>query len=154
MAAEYSEPRESTRAAEAFNLYCQLGPSRSLAKLSRQDSKGIPSVAQLKRWSVQFNWTTRAREYDEQQRAEQRREHEQAVKEMRMRQIRQSLAQQELSHQVIMDKLAQPKASLYAASQIYKNASDQERALLDDTDKDMIIDELKELAKKRGIKYE
>jgi hypothetical protein len=63
---------ESHRAKAAFTEYCALGPSRSLAKLSKVTvGDGTVHIRQLERWSSDFKWVLRAGQYDA-ERAEER----------------------------------------------------------------------------------
>src|SRR3954469_1911457 len=55
------QPRESSKAFAAFNLYLSLGPQRSLAAVAQKLSK---SGQLLKRWSRKFEWPARVQAYD------------------------------------------------------------------------------------------
>lgn len=55
-------PNESSRAYQAYVIYRDLGPDRSLAQVSQKHTKSIPT---LKRWSSKYNWVERARAYDD-----------------------------------------------------------------------------------------
>ena len=50
------QPRESARAFEAFSVYLNLGPGRSLAVVAQKLAK---SKQLLKRWSAKFDWPGR-----------------------------------------------------------------------------------------------
>jgi len=56
-----TNPKESPRAYEAFSIYLDLGPVRSLEKVGQRCSK---SVSLLARWSTKFSWVKRAEAYD------------------------------------------------------------------------------------------
>jgi hypothetical protein len=60
---------ETPRAAAAFAQYCQMAPAeRSLRKLAEQGVQGERKVsartATLTRWSSQYHWQERVKEYD------------------------------------------------------------------------------------------
>ncbi len=63
-----SDTRKRICADVAFAAYMTLGPARSLTRLLDQyrSDTGIvpPSISSLKRWSVDHEWQSRAREYD------------------------------------------------------------------------------------------
>jgi hypothetical protein len=50
------QPRESAKAFEAFSVYLNMGPERSLAAVGRKLGK---SVGLLERWSAKFDWPGR-----------------------------------------------------------------------------------------------
>jgi hypothetical protein len=50
------QPRESAKAFEAFSLYLNMGPERSLAAVGQKLGK---SKALLERWSAKFDWPGR-----------------------------------------------------------------------------------------------
>lgn len=52
---------ESEKAYEAFAAYRDMGPERSITKVSQSLNK---TRALIGRWSSQWNWTERARAYD------------------------------------------------------------------------------------------
>lgn len=53
--------KESAKAYEAFKLYAEMGPERSLEAVAQ---KCIKSVSLIRRWSVQHSWVERAQTYD------------------------------------------------------------------------------------------
>lgn len=57
-------PGESTKAYAAYQCYRDFGVSRSLEKVYQKLAKSIPL---LKRWSAQYQWVTRAAEWDAEQ---------------------------------------------------------------------------------------
>ena len=63
-----SDTRKRICADVAFAAYMTLGPARSLTRLLDQyrSDTGIrpPSISSLKRWSVDHEWQSRAREHD------------------------------------------------------------------------------------------
>jgi hypothetical protein len=54
--------KETSKAFEAFQLYRDLGPERSLAKVGQQLGK---STTLMERWSQKWNWVVRAAAWDE-----------------------------------------------------------------------------------------
>lgn len=67
MRAWKSEPKESSKAFAAFEVYRDLGPSRSLREAARifygEDKEH--HLSQLKKWSRKFDWVERARSFDD-----------------------------------------------------------------------------------------
>lgn len=57
----YRKPRETAQAYQAFELYRDLGPSRSVRLVAEELAK---SRILMERWSKRWNWVIRAREYD------------------------------------------------------------------------------------------
>ena len=55
------QPGESARAFEAFAVYRDMGPERSVRRVAQQLGK---SGALISRWSSAHNWVERARAYD------------------------------------------------------------------------------------------
>lgn len=55
------QPEESAKAYTAFVAYMEMGEARSIAKVAQKLSKSIPL---LKRWSREWRWADRCREYD------------------------------------------------------------------------------------------
>ncbi len=52
---------ESAKAFQAFGIYRDLGPARSLLRVGQELGK---ARALLERWSSKYSWTTRARDWD------------------------------------------------------------------------------------------
>lgn len=115
---------ETNKAAAAFDEYCELGPGRSLAKLAKKLDK---NVGQLERWSSQFQWVLRAREYDREQAAERRHAQEEAV--ARMNEEHALLGQTQAQHAVklIEDLIIEQRFTPAAAVQLLKISVDLER---------------------------
>lgn len=81
---------ESTRAYKAFEVYRDMGPQRSLAKVSQKHAKTLPT---LKDWSKTHDWVARASAWDAYQR--------EIVDQMRVQQ-RQALIDEELNDYHLM----------------------------------------------------
>lgn len=66
-------PNETPKAAQAFQQYCLMGPSRSIRKLanlpqilSKTQAKDA-SVESLFNWSAKYHWQERVKDYDREQ---------------------------------------------------------------------------------------
>lgn len=57
-------PGETAKAYQAFEVYRDLGPERSLEKACRQLTTGSP-LEVLKQWSTRHDWQARVRAFDE-----------------------------------------------------------------------------------------
>jgi hypothetical protein len=82
-------PRETDKAYEAFVVYRNLEPrERSLSRVSSELAKSVPLI---KRWSSQWEWVERARDWDnyqEMRRLEKRIEEKQQMDERHLKIIR------------------------------------------------------------------
>lgn len=58
-------PNETTKAYNAFSVYRDLGPDRSLAKAAEIFYGARKNLAQLGLWSRRYDWVARARAYDD-----------------------------------------------------------------------------------------
>jgi hypothetical protein len=54
------QPRESSKAFAAFQVYLRMGPQRSLAAVGQQLGK---STVVIERWSSKFDWVSRVQAY-------------------------------------------------------------------------------------------
>lgn len=75
---------ETVQAFEAFDLYCQLGDERSLAKVGQKLGK---STTLMERWSSQWNWVNRSRDYDNEKKRQELQAEKKAYRAMRDRQL-------------------------------------------------------------------
>lgn len=75
---------ETAQAFEAFTLYCKMGDERSLGKVGKKLGK---SATLIERWSSQWNWVNRCRDYDNEIRRQEMRADKKAFQEMKKRQI-------------------------------------------------------------------
>lgn len=57
-------PQESSKQFEAFTLYRDLGPNRSIQKVAQERTEGRPHTSRLKEWSFKYEWVERATAYD------------------------------------------------------------------------------------------
>lgn len=77
---------ESTKAYEAFCIYRDMGPDRSLAKVAEKLSK---SEQLMKRWSYTYGWVERAAKWDDEkdriEREAAQKEQAKAIRDMRTR---------------------------------------------------------------------
>lgn len=58
------QPEETPRAFEAFCVYRDLGPNRSLAKTGQKLGKNLTTIQQ---WSARYRWVERATAWDQEQ---------------------------------------------------------------------------------------
>lgn len=79
---------ESQRAYEAFAIYRDMGPSRSLAKVAKKLGKAISLI---ERWSRKWNWVERAALYDDELDRQYRAEQEEERKKMAERHAKQAM---------------------------------------------------------------
>lgn len=77
-----TQQRETPKAAAAFHEYALMGPDRSLAKLAESWGKNKSYVGQLQRWSSQFHWQDRVRQYDAQEAEKRRKKRQQELEKM------------------------------------------------------------------------
>lgn len=78
------QPNESTKAFEAFDLYCKMGEERSVRKVAQKLTK---SDSLIKRWSSQWNWVNRSRDYDNEKKRQELQAEKKAYRAMRDRQL-------------------------------------------------------------------
>ncbi len=84
-------PKETSPAWEAFRLYRDMGPERSLAKVAKECNKDSTLMA---RWSGRHKWVNRCADWDSHLDMIAQREREKQYKEMIERHIRLALAMQ------------------------------------------------------------
>jgi len=58
-------PEETSKAYEAFCLYRDMGPSRSLSKLNERMGKKPTYQRQIHEWSRKYDWVARCEAFDE-----------------------------------------------------------------------------------------
>ncbi len=141
---------ESAKAAQALSDYLEMGPSRSLRKLVERYGKSLSYVVQLERWSSQFDWVARAKQYDEQQRTERQRKREEAVDAMNREQSEQGRVLRNKSYERILELMKAPRCSLYALSQILRIGVDMERDSIEGDELQRRIEMLENLMKERS----
>lgn len=78
------QPGETVQAFEAFDLYCKMGDERSIRKVAQKLTK---SDTLIKRWSSQWNWVNRSRDYDNELKRKEVKEQKKAYQAMQKRQI-------------------------------------------------------------------
>ena len=76
------QPEETARAFEAFCLYRDMGPSRSIAKVGKELGKNRVT---LEDWSAKYDWVKRAAAWDAEVDRIARQEQVKAIKKMRDR---------------------------------------------------------------------
>jgi len=120
-------PKETPKAAAAFQDYCLLGSSRSLAKLAQKLGKPSGYTRQLETWSSDYHWVKRVAAYDAEQRTERERKNQEALEQMNERHavMGQANALQAVKQ---IDTLVKAKSfGSQAAVQLFKVSTDLER---------------------------
>lgn len=87
------QPGETAKAYNAFCVYRDLGPGRSLEKAAQ--ALGLKSRKYFSNWHARHNWVARAEAYDMYIEKLKRQEHEQAILEMTRRHAELAVAFQE-----------------------------------------------------------
>ncbi len=108
---------ESVQAFEAFDLYCKMGPERSLRKVAQELSK---SDTLIKRWSSNWNWQSRSREYDNEVKRIELAEERKAVKKMQERHLKTAILMQKKA----VEALSNINAEQLAAKDILRFISE------------------------------
>lgn len=134
---------ETAQAFEAFTLYCKMGDERSLGKVGKKLGK---SATLIERWSSQWNWVNRSRDYDNEIRRQDIRAEKKAFQEMRKRQIEMAVELQKKAFRAFKEfpiKALSPKD----IKEFMKLGAEMERANLSavnseekDTSEDMTVD--------------
>ncbi len=119
--------RETSKAAEAFRAYCDLGPRRSLAKVAESLGKKSGYVRLLEKWSSDFNWVQRARDYDDEEAQERRWKREEAIATMNERHVLLAMEAQERASKQIEELIKAKAFGSVAAVQLLKLGIDAER---------------------------
>jgi hypothetical protein len=102
-------PDESALAYEAFCIYRDMGPTRSLAKAAQAMERPPGYKQQLGEWSAKYEWQSRCRDYDRYMQKVAQLAKEEAIRQMTNRQARDAVRIQEM----VMEALE--NASLEAA---------------------------------------
>ncbi len=129
---------ETSKAAEAYAAYRDLGASRSLAKLTAMWGKSETYVWQLERWCSQFSWVERAKTWDEEQREverqkrlaeedEKRQKQAKAVEDMNARHAQLGITQQLKMVKHVETLIAAKAFGSVATVQLLKLATELER---------------------------
>lgn len=125
-------PEESSKQFEAFCIYRDLGPGRSIQKVA-QNRSGSGGVSKLKEWSSKYDWVERAEGYDQYLEKIIRETNEDAIQEMVKRHAEDSkeiqLAIKEQKNDPQLDEMS-PKEKAYffdALSRSYKTMASLER---------------------------
>jgi uncharacterized protein YidB (DUF937 family) len=95
------QPKETSKAFEAFSTYRDEGPSRSRRSVAEKLSK---SEAMMSRWSSQWSWVRRANAWDDHLDAQKRDAATEEVRDMVARQTDASMLMQSLGLDVLIDK--------------------------------------------------
>jgi len=97
------QPRETAKAFEAFKLYLELGPARSLAAVSRKLGK---SEGLIERWSRHHHWGERVDEHGKHISALTRKAEVQVVNEFALEHAKRRASQEESEWQIRCELLA------------------------------------------------
>ncbi len=116
-------PGESAKAFEAFDLYCKLGEERSIRKVAQKLNK---STQLLGRWSSQWDWVNRSRDYDNEIKREEIREQKKAYKAMQQRQTAIAVKMQKVALEALK-KLSTEDMKPKDIREFIKTATDLER---------------------------
>lgn len=118
---------ESAKAYQAYLDYRDLGVYRSLAKLNQQYGKKASYIRQLQKWSAQYDWQARIKQFEQEQAEERAAKIQAALDEMNERHIELALAQQEKASKQIADLIEARAFGSQAVVQLLKLATDLER---------------------------
>lgn len=137
-------PGESAKAFEAFDRYCKLGEERSIRKVAQKLNK---STQLLGRWSSQWDWVNRSRDYDNEIKREEIREQKKAYRAMQQRQIAIAVKMQKTALEALK-KLSVEDMKPKDIKEFIKLGSEMERVNMStaaleqgrDTDEDMTVD--------------
>lgn len=121
--------QETPRASTAFAEYCALGPARSLRKLATVWGKNGAYVGQLERWSSQYKWVERAKQYDAERIAERVAKKQVDREQMEDRHAKEAKEEQSWARKILQEGKDRGRISL-AAVQLLKNSRDDERKAL------------------------
>lgn len=92
------QPKESAKAFEAFEIYCQMGNERSIRKVAQ---KLLKSDCLLRRWSSQWGWQERARAYDNELKRLELIEAKKGFRDMQKRQMQMGMLMQKKALQAL-----------------------------------------------------
>lgn len=95
------QPKESSQAFEAFNLYLRMGEHRSLRRVAQELGK---SSTLISRWSSAWSWQARVRDYENELKRVEFEEELKQAKNMRKRQIQTAILLQKKAVEAL-DKL-------------------------------------------------
>jgi len=119
--------KETVKAHAAFLVFCNLGPHRTLPMLVKELGKHTQYVRQLQRWSAQFGWFARAKQYDRDVFEEKRRKEELAIEAMNDVQAGIALNQLRKMIEQVDRLISSGKFGAMATVQHIKNMLDIER---------------------------
>lgn len=92
------QENESEQAFEAFVVYRDMGPGRSITKVEQALNKARPLIG---RWSSKWNWRERCRDYDNELQRQELAEKRKAIRQMQQRQIQTAVLLQEKAEQAL-----------------------------------------------------
>lgn len=121
------QPGETPKAFEAFELYCKLGEERSLVKVGRKLGK---STTLIERWSSQWKWVNRARDYDNEMKRRELQAQKKAYQDMQKRQIGMAIQLQKKAFEALQN-LPVDKMTAKDIKEFMKLGAALERANMD-----------------------
>ena len=119
--------QETPKSAAAFRDYCDLGPSRSMAKLAQKLGKPTGYTRTLEEWSSKYAWVDRAKQFDAEQAEERRLKQQQEIEAMNQRHVLIGTTQQARAIKQIEELIAAKKFGSQAVVQLLKLSLDTER---------------------------
>lgn len=123
--------QETAKAADAFEEYAIMGPSRSLRKLAerrgQKEGKSRVRLATLEEWSSAHNWQERVKAYDAEQRAIRRAQREASIDVMNEEHALLGRTQAIRAVKQIQALIEAGKFGSQAAVSLFKIATDLER---------------------------
>lgn len=121
------QPGETPKAFEAFELYCKLGEERSIRKVAQ---KLLKSQQLMSRWSSQWSWVSRARDYDNEMKRRELQAQKKAYQDMQKRQIGMAVQLQKKAFEALQ-KLPVDKMTAKDIKEFMKLGAALERANMD-----------------------
>lgn len=119
--------KESPKAYQAYLDYRDMGVGRSLAKLNQHYGNKPSYVRQLQRWSADFDWQSRIKQFEQEQAEERVAKLQAELDEMNERHVRLAIEQQEKATKQIADLIEAKAFGSQAVVQLLKLATDLER---------------------------
>lgn len=120
------EPLETPKAAQAFQEYCLL-EDRSLAKLAQKYGRKPSYIRQLQRWSSDYQWQDRVKQYDAEQVEERKRKREAELAKMDLEHALMGRTAAIKAADLLRRRMDDNDIGAYALVQLLKIGTDLER---------------------------